>query len=227
MLELLLVVVLLVLLVAMIGAPLRSGRASSREAAESGERERLEAAKEAKYREFRDAELDYQTGKLSESDWQEMSGRLRTRAACLMRQLDADGYRKRMRFTRIHDEGFEWDWSRSQDGTESRCKSSAPRAPARRMRASCSCTAIPAELRRRSWTLTPALAAQADYLMVMADSHRQALESHFPQCGTVPRLLDPEGEDIADPIGGDREVYQECAAQIRRHLERFVGAVQH
>jgi hypothetical protein len=31
--------------------------------------------------------------------------------------LDADGYRKRMRFTRIHDEGFEWDWSRSKAGT--------------------------------------------------------------------------------------------------------------
>src|SRR5690348_13578108 len=30
--------------------------------------------------------------------------------------LDAAGYRKRMRFTRIHPEGFEWDWSRSQDG---------------------------------------------------------------------------------------------------------------
>jgi hypothetical protein len=33
-------------------------------------------------------------GKLSESDWHEMSGRLRARAARLMRQLDAgSGYR--------------------------------------------------------------------------------------------------------------------------------------
>jgi len=30
--------------------------------------------------------------------------------------LDADGYRKRMRFTRVHDEGFEWDRSRSKPG---------------------------------------------------------------------------------------------------------------
>ena len=30
--------------------------------------------------------------------------------------LDVDGYRKRMRFARIHDEGFEWDWSRSKAG---------------------------------------------------------------------------------------------------------------
>jgi len=36
-------------------------------------------------------------GKLSESDWQEMSGRLRARAARLMRQLDAGaGYREQV-----------------------------------------------------------------------------------------------------------------------------------
>ena len=27
-----------------------------------------------------------------------------------------DGYRKRMRFTDIHEDRFEWDWSRSRDG---------------------------------------------------------------------------------------------------------------
>jgi hypothetical protein len=27
-----------------------------------------------------------------------------------------DGYRKRMRFTDIHDDRFDWEWSRSQDG---------------------------------------------------------------------------------------------------------------
>jgi protein-tyrosine phosphatase len=70
--------------------------------------------------------------------------------------------------------------------------------------------------------LTPTLAAQADYLIVMAESHRQALEAHFPQLGTRPRLLDQEGQDVADPIGGDQEVYRECAAQIRRHLERLL-----
>ena len=35
-------------------------------AADAAERERLEAAKEAKYREIRDAELDFRTGKLDE-----------------------------------------------------------------------------------------------------------------------------------------------------------------
>lgn len=89
MLELLLVLVLLALLVAMIGAPLRSGRASTRAAADSAERERLEAAKEAKYHEIRDAELDYQTGKLSESDWRALDRSLRAEAVELLKQLDA------------------------------------------------------------------------------------------------------------------------------------------
>jgi hypothetical protein len=87
--ELLLVLLLLALLVAMIGAPLRSGRAATRAAADSAERERLEAAKEAKYREIRDAELDYQTGKLSESDWRALDRTLRAEAVELLKRLDA------------------------------------------------------------------------------------------------------------------------------------------
>jgi hypothetical protein len=88
-LELLLVLVLLALLVAMIGAPLRSGRATTRAAVESAEREQLEAAKEAKYHEIRDAELDYQTGKLSESDWRALDRSLRAEAVELLKRLDA------------------------------------------------------------------------------------------------------------------------------------------
>jgi type II secretory pathway pseudopilin PulG len=88
-LELLLVLVLLALLVAMIGAPLRSGRSASRAAAVSAEREQLEAAKDAKYREIRDAELDYQTGKLSEGDWRALDRSLRAEAVELLKRLDA------------------------------------------------------------------------------------------------------------------------------------------
>jgi type II secretory pathway pseudopilin PulG len=88
-LELLLVLVLLALLVAMIGAPLRSGRATARWTAASAEREQLEAAKEAKYHEIRDAELDYQTGKLSESDWRALDRSLRAEAVELLKRLDA------------------------------------------------------------------------------------------------------------------------------------------
>ena len=48
----------------------------------------LEAAREAKYREIRDAELDYRTGKLSDADWQAIDGTLRAQAVEILRALD-------------------------------------------------------------------------------------------------------------------------------------------
>ena len=67
----------------MVSAPLRRARraglgapasplAARRGArpASAHERDELEAAREAKYREIRDAELDYRTGKLSREDYQ-------------------------------------------------------------------------------------------------------------------------------------------------------------
>ena len=48
----------------------------------------LEAAKEAKYREIRDAELDYRMGKLSEPDWRSLDAELRAQAIEILKQLD-------------------------------------------------------------------------------------------------------------------------------------------
>jgi hypothetical protein len=49
----------------------------------------LEAAKEAKFREIRDAELDFRTGKLSRDDYRALDIALRADAIELLRQLDA------------------------------------------------------------------------------------------------------------------------------------------
>jgi flagellar biosynthesis/type III secretory pathway M-ring protein FliF/YscJ len=87
--EFLLVLLVLAVVVAVVAAPLRSGREAARTAAASAEREELEAAKEAKYREIRDAELDYRTGKLSESDWRALDRTLRAEAVELLTRLDA------------------------------------------------------------------------------------------------------------------------------------------
>src|SRR6476660_9752493 len=51
----------------------------------------LEAAKEAKYREIRDAELDYRMGKLGEDDWREADRELRLQAMEILRELDVIG----------------------------------------------------------------------------------------------------------------------------------------
>ena len=51
--------------------------------------EELRAAKEAKYREIRDAELDHRMGKLSVADWRTVDGELRGEAIEILRELDA------------------------------------------------------------------------------------------------------------------------------------------
>ncbi len=48
----------------------------------------LSAAKEAKYREIRDAELDHRMGKLSREDWRSVDRDLRAEAIEILRQLD-------------------------------------------------------------------------------------------------------------------------------------------
>jgi hypothetical protein len=80
-------VVLAVVVLAVLG-PLRRDRRPDEEAV-SAERAELEAAREAKYREIRDAELDYRTGKLSEADWRALDRTLRAEAVGLLKRLDA------------------------------------------------------------------------------------------------------------------------------------------
>ena len=82
----LIVIVLLGVVVWLVSGPLRTAPAV--EDAEAARREDLEAAKEAKYREIRDAELDYRTGKLSEEDWRALDRDLRAEAIDLLRRLD-------------------------------------------------------------------------------------------------------------------------------------------
>jgi hypothetical protein len=85
----LIVIALLGVVVWLVSGPLRTAPAV--EEAEAARREDLEAAKEAKYREIRDAELDYRTGKLSEEDWRALDRELRADAMDLLRRLDELG----------------------------------------------------------------------------------------------------------------------------------------
>ena len=52
-------------------------------------RAELEAAREAKYREIRDTELDFRTGKLSQADFAATDGALRAEAVEILDWLDA------------------------------------------------------------------------------------------------------------------------------------------
>jgi hypothetical protein len=80
------VLVLAAVVGAVLALPLRSrGEAERRDDTRIAE---LEAAKEAKYREIRDAELDHQMGKLSRADWRAVDRDLRGEAIEILRRLD-------------------------------------------------------------------------------------------------------------------------------------------
>jgi hypothetical protein len=78
--------VLAALVALAVAAPLRRG--GEEESLESRRIEELGAAKEAKYREIRDAELDHRMGKLSADDWRGLDRELRDEAIEILRELD-------------------------------------------------------------------------------------------------------------------------------------------
>jgi type II secretory pathway pseudopilin PulG len=87
--EFLIVLVILAVVAAAVLGPLRTpARAEEREADLLAA---LEVAKEAKYREIRDAELDHRTGKLSDADFEALDGALRAEAVEILRRIDRAG----------------------------------------------------------------------------------------------------------------------------------------
>ena len=83
------ILVLALVAAVVVAAPLRRGPDVDRR--EDERRAALEAAKEAKYREIRDAELDYRMGKMSESDYTTTDRELRAQAVVILRELDELG----------------------------------------------------------------------------------------------------------------------------------------
>jgi predicted Holliday junction resolvase-like endonuclease len=84
----LIVIVVLTLVVLLVSAPLRRGATARMEVEDELRRADLELARDAKYREIRDAELDYRTGKLSEGDWKRLDRELRAEAIDILKRLD-------------------------------------------------------------------------------------------------------------------------------------------
>ena len=80
-------IVLLALVALVVVDPLRRPRRGLPR--EEVRRAELDAAREAKYREIRDAELDHRMGKLSEEDWRATDRQLRAEAIAILRELDA------------------------------------------------------------------------------------------------------------------------------------------
>ena len=94
--EFVLILALMALVVIVVATPLRrertaGGGGEQAAAASDAERRELEATRDAKLREIRDAELDRDTGKLSEEDFARLDGELRAEAVQILRALDELG----------------------------------------------------------------------------------------------------------------------------------------
>ena len=76
--------------VLLVTGPLRRRARAGDESLEA-ELAELEAEKEAKYREIRDAQLDHEMGKLSDADFQALDRELRAEAVAILVQIDELG----------------------------------------------------------------------------------------------------------------------------------------
>jgi flagellar biosynthesis/type III secretory pathway M-ring protein FliF/YscJ len=86
--EYVLALLILLALAWFVTAPLRNRPGTGDEATEDPVLAELEARKEAKYREIRDAEMDRAQGKLSEEDFRRQDAELRTEAIAILKELD-------------------------------------------------------------------------------------------------------------------------------------------
>jgi transcriptional regulator of heat shock response len=92
--EFLLVLVAAAAVIVIVSAPFRrveADGAQTEDAGPSSQVAELEAAREAKYREIRDAELDHRTGKLSDEDFRSLDHTLRAEAISILQALDRAG----------------------------------------------------------------------------------------------------------------------------------------
>jgi hypothetical protein len=80
---------LLVVVILIVSAPLRAAWRPRDTGVPEESRAELEAAREAKYREIRDTELDYRTGKLSKKDFAATDSALRAEAVEILDRLAA------------------------------------------------------------------------------------------------------------------------------------------
>lgn len=77
--------------------------------------------------------------------------------------------------------------------------------------------------RHQSRPFTLQLLTEANHIFAMTRGHLEMLEAICGDLGPKPRLLAESGEDIADPLSSDAEVYRACARQILSHLEKVVS----
>ena len=71
--------------------------------------------------------------------------------------------------------------------------------------------------------LSDAIMQRADVVLTMTRGHRAAILAAWPEMADRVHTLRHDGGDIADPVGGPAELYQQCADQIAAELDHWLG----
>ena len=77
----------------------------------------------------------------------------------------------------------------------------------------------------QSQPLTETLIRFADQIFVLARNHREAILSFWPNVDMRLQVLRADGGDISDPIGGNYDVYQQCAKEIEIAISARIDAI--
>lgn len=70
----------------------------------------------------------------------------------------------------------------------------------------------------RSQPMTVDALRAADYIWVMTRGHQRETERLAPEAADRVALVDPSGDDVADPIGGSLDTYRACARRLEEAL---------
>ncbi|GIW91664.1 MAG: protein-tyrosine-phosphatase [Pirellulaceae bacterium] len=80
--------------------------------------------------------------------------------------------------------------------------------------------------RHEAQPLSDRLVRFADLILTMTEGHRRSILQQWPSAAGRVHLLSRENQEIADPIGGPLEQYQQCASQIEQCLKPWVDALK-
>jgi protein-tyrosine phosphatase len=73
--------------------------------------------------------------------------------------------------------------------------------------------------------VTKSMLESATAVYAMTNAHRRVLTSLAPDLASKIHLLDPQGKDVADPIGRGTEVYRHTAATLREMVSQRLQEV--
>ena len=82
---------------------------------------------------------------------------------------------------------------------------------------------------QHSTRLTRELVKESDLIIAMTESHRMFVGQLDPSALKKTKLLgeySPRGDDVADPFGGDADVYSFCFSTMKPSLENLLTEVK-